>query len=132
MLVHLLDEVTEHLLRDVEVGDDSVLERPDRLDRAGRAAGHALRLDSHPGHVARAADVEAATAAALPVGLVVFAPVAVVWWRVEGAAVPFVVASSGLELAYVALLAAAYRRAELSLVYPLTRGLAPVLVLVVS
>lgn len=82
--------------------------------------------------LARAPDAEAATAAALPVGLLLFAPFAVAWWRVEAAAVPFVIASSVLELAYFGLLAAAYRRAELSVVYPLTRGLAPVLVLVVA
>ena len=39
------------------------------------------------------------------------------------------VVSAALELAYVALLAAAYGRAELSVVYPVARGLAPVLVL---
>ena len=54
MLVHLLDEVAEHLLGDVEVGDDAVLERADRLDRAGRAAEHALRLDADGVHLARA------------------------------------------------------------------------------
>jgi drug/metabolite transporter (DMT)-like permease len=46
--------------------------------------------------------------------------------------VPFLVASSALQLAYFALLAAAYRRADLSVVYPLARGLAPVFVLVGS
>ena len=45
VLVHLLDEVPEHLLRDVEVGDDAVLERANRLDRARSAAEHALRFD---------------------------------------------------------------------------------------
>jgi hypothetical protein len=45
VLVHLLDEVAEHLLGDVEVGDDAVLERADRGDRAGRAPEHALGLD---------------------------------------------------------------------------------------
>jgi hypothetical protein len=30
VLVDLLDEVAEHLLRHVEVGDDAVLQRPDR------------------------------------------------------------------------------------------------------
>ena len=45
VLVHLLDEVAQHLLGDVEVGDDAVLERADRGDRAGRAAEHALGLD---------------------------------------------------------------------------------------
>jgi drug/metabolite transporter (DMT)-like permease len=43
--------------------------------------------------------------------------------------VPYLVASSVLQLAYFALLAAAYRRADLSVVYPLARGLAPVFVL---
>jgi hypothetical protein len=50
VLVDLLDEVAEHLLRDVEVGDDTVLERADRRDRPGRAAEHALRLDSDRMH----------------------------------------------------------------------------------
>ena len=44
--VHLLDEVAQHLLGDVEVGDHPVLERPDRGDRAGGAAQHPLRLDA--------------------------------------------------------------------------------------
>jgi len=82
--------------------------------------------------LARARDVEAATAVALVVAAVAFVPAAVLAWDVERAAVPFVVASAVLELAYFALLAAAYRRAELSLVYPLSRGLAPVLVLVLA
>src|SRR5205085_2543079 len=51
-------------------------------------------------------------------------------WRVESAAIPYLVASGALELVYFALLAAAYRRYELSLVYPVARGLAPVLALV--
>src|SRR4051812_12581371 len=42
VLVHLLDEVAEHLLRHLEVGDHPVLERPDRGDRARRAAEHPL------------------------------------------------------------------------------------------
>jgi multidrug transporter EmrE-like cation transporter len=53
-------------------------------------------------------------------------------WDVEREVWPFLVASSALELLYIALLGAAYRRAELSVVYPLGRGLAPVLVLVVG
>jgi drug/metabolite transporter (DMT)-like permease len=82
--------------------------------------------------LARDRDVQAATAGALAVGVLVFAPVAAAVWNVEAAAVPFIVGSAAFELAYVALLAAAYRRADLSLVYPLTRGAAPVLVLLVS
>jgi drug/metabolite transporter (DMT)-like permease len=82
--------------------------------------------------LARARDPEAATAVALLVAVVAFAPLAGLLWDVEGRAVPFVVASAALELAYFALLAAAYARSELSLVYPLARGLAPVLVLLVA
>ena len=39
-----LDEVAEHLLGDVEVGDHAVLQRADRLDVARGAADHALGL----------------------------------------------------------------------------------------
>src|SRR3954452_15157695 len=42
ILVDLLDEVTEHLLSHVEVGDDAVLQRPDRLDRSRRPSQHPL------------------------------------------------------------------------------------------
>ncbi len=82
--------------------------------------------------VAGSEDTQGTTAAALLVGVVAFAPVAAWTWRVDAEAVPYIVASAALELAYFALLAVAYRRAELSLVYPLTRGLAPILVLVCS
>src|SRR3954451_17566638 len=46
VLVHLLDEVAQHLLGDVEVGDHAVLERADRGDRPRRAAEHPLGLDA--------------------------------------------------------------------------------------
>ena len=46
-LVHLLDEVAEHLLADLEVGDDAVLQRADGLDVA-RACGPIIRLASMP------------------------------------------------------------------------------------
>ena len=62
---------------------------------------------------------------------VVFAPVAALTWDVDGSAWPYIAASAALELAYFALLAAAYERADLSFVYPIARGAAPVLVLVV-
>ena len=81
--------------------------------------------------LARERDTEATTAVSLVVFVAALAPLAAATWRVEGAAVPYIVASAGLELAYIALLAAAYRRFELSLVYPLARGLAPVLTLVI-
>ena len=79
--------------------------------------------------LARARDVEAATAAMFGVAAAGYAPVAAATWDVHAAAVPFVIASALLELVYLVLLAAAYRRADLSLVYPVARGAAPVLVL---
>lgn len=82
--------------------------------------------------LARARDSEAATAVALAVSVVVFAPIAALSWRVEREALPFIIASGLLQLAYFALLARAYHRSQLSLVYPLARGLAPVLVLVLG
>ena len=52
VLVHLLDEVAQHPLGDVEVGDDAVLEWPDRADRPRRPAQHPLRLDADGVHLA--------------------------------------------------------------------------------
>jgi drug/metabolite transporter (DMT)-like permease len=77
----------------------------------------------------RRAEPEAAVALMLLVGVVAVAPVAALTWRVDGAAVPFVVASALLELGYFAFLAAAYRAADVALVYPIARGSAPVLAL---
>jgi drug/metabolite transporter (DMT)-like permease len=82
--------------------------------------------------LARARDPEAAGAVALVTAAVVFAPVAAVWWELDAEAWPYIAASSALELVYFALLGAAYRQAEVSVVYPLARGVAPVLVLVVG
>ena len=82
--------------------------------------------------VADARDSHAVSAVALLTAAVVFAPVAALTWDVESGAWPYIVASACLELAYFALLAAAYERADLSFVYPIARGTAPVLVLVVS
>jgi uncharacterized membrane protein len=82
--------------------------------------------------LARARDSEAATAVALIVGTLVFAPVAAITWDIQSAALPYLAASATLELAYFALLAAAYNMGELSLVYPVARGSAPVLVAVFS
>jgi drug/metabolite transporter (DMT)-like permease len=65
-------------------------------------------------------------------GAIVFAPVAILTWDVDGAAWPYIAASAALELAYFALLASAYERADLTFVYPIARGAAPVLVLIVS
>jgi drug/metabolite transporter (DMT)-like permease len=82
--------------------------------------------------LAREADTEAATAVAVGSLVAVLVLPAALTWRVEWAAVPFVAGSAALELAYIGLLAAAYRRFELSVVYPVARGLAPVLALVLT
>jgi hypothetical protein len=44
--VHLLDEVAQHPLGDIEVGDDTVLQRPDRHNVPRRPAHHPFRLDT--------------------------------------------------------------------------------------
>ena len=82
--------------------------------------------------VADARDSHAVTAIALITAAVVFAPVAALTWDVDAAAWPYIAASAALELVYFGLLASAYQRADLSFVYPIARGAAPVMVLVVS
>ena len=77
----------------------------------------------------RRSEPEAAVALMLLIGVVAFAPVAALTWRVEAEAVPYIVASALLELGYFAFLAAAYRAADVGLVYPVARGSAPVLAL---
>ena len=74
-------------------------------------------------------DVGARTVAVLCISVLLFAPVAAATWRVEAAALPYIAASAVLEAVYFVLLVAAYRRRELSVVYPIARGSAPVLVL---
>jgi uncharacterized membrane protein len=82
--------------------------------------------------LARAPDSDSATAVALLVAVVAFAPVAALTWDVEAAAWPYVALSATFELAYFATLAIALRAGEVGVVYPLARGTAPVLVLVVG
>src|SRR5476651_1115927 len=79
--------------------------------------------------LARAKDTEAATVVALVTAEVVFAPIAVIVWHAHASVWPYLAASGAFELAYFGLLAAAYRLVPLSVVYPLARGGAPVLVL---
>ena len=74
-------------------------------------------------------DVEARTAVVLGLSTLLFAPIAAATWSVSWAVAPYVAASAAFESAYFALLVAAYRRRELSVVYPVARGSAPVLVL---
>jgi drug/metabolite transporter (DMT)-like permease len=61
--------------------------------------------------------------------VIALAPVAVFTWDVDSSAIPYIVASAALELGYFAFLAAGYRMSEVSLVYPVARGIAPILVL---
>jgi len=82
--------------------------------------------------IARSRDPESATVVALIAAVVAFAPVTALTWRLDSRAWPFIAVTSVLQLVYFALLATAYRKAELSFVYPLSRGLAPVLVLLVG
>jgi drug/metabolite transporter (DMT)-like permease len=82
--------------------------------------------------IARAPDAQAATAVASVAGVVVFTVPALALWDVDGSAWPYVAASAVLEVAYFATLAGAYDRGDLSVVYPLARGTAPLLVLLVS
>src|SRR2546421_13067912 len=77
-------------------------------------------------------DVHSATAVAIAFGVLVFAPVAALTWRLQSTALPFVAGSSALELVYLVLLATAYSVAAMSFVYPIARGSAPVLVLVAN
>jgi drug/metabolite transporter (DMT)-like permease len=80
--------------------------------------------------LAGARDSEAATAVATLAGVALLAPVALATGHVSGAALPFAGASAALNLAYLALLARAYQGGAVSVVYPVSRGVAPVLVLV--
>lgn len=80
--------------------------------------------------LARARDIESATAVALITAEVVFAPVVVFTWDAQRAVWPFLLVTGLLQLVYFALLATAYRLVPLSVVYPVARGGAPVLVLI--
>jgi len=82
--------------------------------------------------LARSRDPESATAVALLAAVIVFAPLAVLRFEAEWEVWPFIAVTSMLQLLYFALLATAYRKADLSFVYPVSRGVAPVIVLVAS
>jgi drug/metabolite transporter (DMT)-like permease len=82
--------------------------------------------------LARASDTEAATAATLALGVAVFALPAAVTWDVGADALVFVLASAAFELGYIVTLAGGLARGDLSVVYPLARGSAPVLVVALS
>ena len=77
-------------------------------------------------------DPEATAAVLQAIAPVLFIVPVVIVWRFEAAAVPYVIASALLHFLYFALLAAAYARADMSVVYPISRGLGPVLVLIIG
>ena len=72
------------------------------------------------------------------IGSAILVPVAIVAWAANGmppvaaAAIGLALVSAVLEAAYFVLLASAYRRGGLSLVYPLARGSAPLLAVAVG
>jgi drug/metabolite transporter (DMT)-like permease len=80
--------------------------------------------------IAGARDSQAVTGLAMVFGCLFFLPA--LTGDISSEVWPYVVASSALELLYFALLALAYSRFELSAVYPLARGSAPVFVLLVG
>jgi uncharacterized membrane protein len=80
----------------------------------------------------RARDIEAATAATFLLSVAIALPFAIVWWQADASVWPWALASTLLETAYVLVLAASYRLTDVSVAYPLSRGLAPVIVLAVS
>lgn len=82
--------------------------------------------------LSRARDSESATAVALAAGALAFAPVAAATWQLSSRALPYAAGSAALELIYLGLLARAYQEGELSVVYPVARGSAPLLILVFS
>lgn len=78
-------------------------------------------------------DPRRATTLGMAVGSAIITPLAATIWLLSGRqslpadGVAFAVLSGVIEVGYVVLLAAAYRRGDLSLVYPIARGTAPLL-----
>jgi uncharacterized membrane protein len=80
----------------------------------------------------RARDLQAATAATFVLALALALPFSIVWWQADSSVWPYALASTVLEVVYVLTLVHAYRVSEISFAYPISRGIAPVFVLVVS
>jgi uncharacterized membrane protein len=79
--------------------------------------------------IAGARDSESATAVATLAGVLLLAPVALITGGVQTAALPYAGASAVIHVGYLSLLARAYQGGQVSVVYPVSRGTAPVLVL---
>lgn len=82
--------------------------------------------------VRRDADRNAATTAVAAGGVVVGLFLVPFLPPMDAAAIPFVLGSSCFHIVYYALIARAYRHTDLSVAYPIMRGLAPVIVTVVG
>jgi drug/metabolite transporter (DMT)-like permease len=80
--------------------------------------------------LAGARSTRATTAGLLVWGVALLAVPAIVTAGVSSDAIPYIAASAVLELCYFVLLARAYDGGEVSVVYPIARGSAPVVVLV--
>jgi drug/metabolite transporter (DMT)-like permease len=80
--------------------------------------------------LAGARSTQATTAGLLVWGVALLAVPALVTGGVSSDALPYIAASAAFELAYFVLLARAYDGGEVSVVYPIARGSAPVVVLV--
>jgi drug/metabolite transporter (DMT)-like permease len=77
-------------------------------------------------------DTRASTAGLLIWGVALLCVPAIVTGGVSSEAIPYIAASAVFELCYFVLLARAYDSGEVSVVYPVARGSAPVVVLVFS
>jgi uncharacterized membrane protein len=75
-------------------------------------------------------DTQSSAAGLLVWGVALLALPALLTGGVSSEAIPFIAASAALELAYFVLLARAYDGGEVSVIYPIARGSAPVVVLV--
>jgi drug/metabolite transporter (DMT)-like permease len=80
--------------------------------------------------LAGARDTRSSTGGIIVWGLALLAVPALLTGGVSADAIPYIAASTVLELAYFVLLARAYDGGEVSVVYPIARGSAPVVVLV--
>ena len=55
--MHLADEVLDHFLRNLKIGNDPISQRSDRFDIAGRTTQHHLGLVTDRQHLFAALDV---------------------------------------------------------------------------
>jgi drug/metabolite transporter (DMT)-like permease len=102
------------------------------LSAVALALGAALLHAGWNVALAGARDTRSSAAGLLIWGAALLALPALITGGVSGDAVPYIAASAALELGYFVLLARAYDGGEVSVVYPIARGSAPVAVLVFS